>query len=68
MYTSYASVSLVVPCNWLYWDVKFFDKEVVVDCMGELNKADVDHRVYRLYFYLNQRTGIRVKTGCGYSD
>ena len=47
---------------------KFFDKEVLVDIMDELYKAGVDPRAYRLFFYLNQATRIRVKTGCGYSS
>ena len=46
---------------------KFFDKEVLVDCMGELYAANVDPRAYRLYFLLNKATKIRVRTGCGYS-
>ena len=37
-----------------------------MDCMGKLHEADP--RAYRLYFYLNQRTRIRVKTGFGYSN
>ena len=47
---------------------KFFDKEVLVDCMSELYDAGVDSRAYRMYFYLNQATKIRVRTGCGYTD
>ena len=47
---------------------KFFDKEVLVDCMEELYKADIDPKAYRMFFLLNQRTRIRVRTGCGYSS
>jgi hypothetical protein len=46
---------------------KYFDKEVMVDCMGELFAANVDPRAYRLYFLLNQATKIRARTGCGYT-
>ena len=46
---------------------QFFDKEVLVDCMGELYEAGIDPRAYRLFYYLNQETRIRVKTGCGFS-
>ena len=47
---------------------KFFDKEVLVDCMEELYRADIDPKAYRMFFLLNQRTRIRVRTGCGYSS
>ena len=47
---------------------KFFDKEVLVDCMSELYSANVDARAYRLFFLLNQNTRIRVKTGCGFTE
>ena len=47
---------------------KFFDKEVLVDCMSELYKTKVDARAYRLFFLLNQNTRIRVRTGCGLTD
>ena len=47
---------------------KFFDKEVLVDCMQELAKAQVDPRAYRLFYKLNKDTKIRVRTGCGFSQ
>ena len=47
---------------------KFFDKEVLVDCMAELHTAKVDACAYRLFFLLNQNTRIRVRTGCGLTD
>ena len=47
---------------------KIFDKEVLVDCMGELYNAKIDPKAYRMFFLLNQRTKIRVRTGCGYSS
>ena len=47
---------------------KFFDKEVLSDCMQELTSAGVDQKAYRLFFKLNEATRIRVRTGCGYSE
>jgi hypothetical protein len=35
--------------------------------MDELYHANIDPKAYRLFFLLNQRTKIRVRTGCGYS-
>ena len=46
---------------------KFFDKEVLVDCMGELYQSGIDPRAYRMFFMLNEKTKIRVRTGCGFS-
>ena len=34
---------------------KFFDKEVLVDCMQELASAKVDPRAYRLFYKLNRK-------------
>ena len=44
---------------------KFFDKKVLVVCMSELYSANVDARAYRHFFLLNEKTRIRVWTGCG---
>ena len=46
---------------------KFFDKEVLADCMGELYQAGIDPRAYRMFSMLNEKTQIRVRTGCGFS-
>ena len=35
--------------------------------MGELYQAEIDPKASRMFFLLNQRTKIRVKTGCEYS-
>ena len=48
--------------------MKFFDKEVLVDCMSTLAEAQVDHRIYRNWFRLNQRCTISVVTGAGLTD
>ena len=47
---------------------KFFDKEVLIDCMQELASAKINPRAYRLFFKLNKDTKIRVRTGCGFSQ
>ena len=47
---------------------KFFDREVLVDCMQELASAKVDPRAYRLFYKLNRNTKIRVRMGCGFSQ
>ena len=41
---------------------KFFDKEVLTDCMQELASANVDPNAYRLFYKLNAATKIRVRT------
>ena len=47
---------------------KFFDKEVLVDCMSTIAEAQVDPRIYRNWFRLNQSCSISVVTGAGMSD
>ena len=47
---------------------KFFDKESLLDCMTTLNKkAKIDHKSYRLWYNLNAKTRITVKTSVGES-
>ena len=55
----------------LFWGIdfkKFFDKEVLVDCMSTLEEAQVDPRIYRNWFRLNQRCSISVVTGSGLTE
>ena len=47
---------------------KFFDNEVLMDCMSELYSTNVDKRAYRLFFLLNEKTRIQVRTGCGLTN
>ena len=45
---------------------KFFDKESLLDCMSTLDKdAQVDNKSYRIWYKLNARTRISVKTSVG---
>ena len=55
----------------LYDISKYFDRENLRDCMGELYKADVKGKIYRLIFNLNKDTEVCVRTPVGdteYSD
>ena len=47
---------------------KFFDKEVLVDCMDFLAEARVDKKAYRNWYRLNQRCQVAVVTGAGMSE
>ena len=47
---------------------KFFDKESLIDCMVSLNEANIDHKCYRLWWKLNKRVEITVRTGAGMTD
>ena len=47
---------------------KFFDREHLQDCMGELYQHSVKGKLYRLIYNMNKDTNIRVKTPVGYSD
>ena len=47
---------------------KFFDKEVLVDCMDVIAKAQVDPKVYMNWYQLNQRCQVAVVTGAGMSE
>ena len=54
--------TLIVQLN----DIKkFFDKEGLRDGMDALHNAGIDHKLYRLWFLLNQNTKIRVRTALG---
>ena len=56
----------------ILWSVdfqKFFDKEVLVDCLDTLaTEALVDAKIYRNWYRLNQRCQISVVTGSGLSE
>ena len=43
--------------------VKFFDLEHLVNAMNELYESDVEGKLYRLEYEMNEKTRIRVKTG-----
>ena len=45
---------------------KFFDKESLTDCMYALNKkAKIDNKSYRIWFKINNKTRLSVKTSVG---
>ena len=47
---------------------KFFDKESLLDCMFTLNRiAKIDDKCYRIWYKINERTRISVKTSVGES-
>ena len=51
------------------WDVsKFFDREVLVDCMNELHKNNIRGKLYRLFFEMNKNTRICVQTPVGLTE
>ena len=47
---------------------KFFDREMLRDCMDALYNSGVRGKLYRLLFELNKETNIKVKTGVGISE
>ena len=47
---------------------KFFDKECLIDCMLTLNQANVDHKCYRLWYLLNKKLVLSIRTGAGTTD
>ena len=48
---------------------KFFDKESLMDCMYTLNKvAKIDNKSYRIWYLINSKTRISVKTSVGMSE
>ena len=50
-------------------DIKqFFDKESLVDCMVTLSEAQIDQKCYRLWWKLNKRVVLQVRTGAGTTD
>ena len=48
------------------WDIrKFFDKENLRDGMNAVHCAGVSDKLYNVWFMLNERTKIRLRTGAG---
>ena len=52
----------------LYDVSKFFDRENLRDCCGELYRLNIKGKIYRLVYKLNKDTDIRVRTAVGYTD
>ena len=52
----------------LYDISKFFDRENLRDCMGELYKCGIKGKLYRLTYELNKNTEISVKTAVGSTE
>ena len=51
------------------WDLsKFFDREVLTDCMNELYKSNVKGKLYRLLYAMNRNTRISVQTPVGVTE
>ena len=46
---------------------KFFDKQNLVDAMDSIHQAKVNPKFYRVWYKLNHKTEIQVKTGAGLS-
>jgi len=58
------NIVIIVMC----WDIqKYFDKEILRDGMNSLHNANVNKKLYRLWYNLNKNTKIRVSTGLGYT-
>ena len=47
--------------------MKFFDKQSLVDAMDSLHKANINKKFYRVWYKMNNKTVIQVKTGAGMS-
>ena len=52
----------------LYDVSKFFDRENLRDCCGELYRLNIKGKIYRLVYKLNKDTDIRVRTAVGYTE
>ena len=52
----------------LYDISKYFDRENLRDCLGELYKCDIKGKLYRLTFNLNKDTEVSVRTPVGETD
>ena len=51
------------------WDLsKFFDREVLVDCMNELYRKGITGKLYRLIYALNKNTRFSVQTPVGMTE
>ena len=51
------------------WDIsKYFDRESLVDVMGDIYKLGVQGKVYRLLYEMNRDTVVKVKTPVGDTD
>ena len=62
-------MQLKIPIFIQFIDIsKFFDKESLRDGMNTVYKAGISGKLYRLWFKLNQRTKIGIKTGSGTSE
>ena len=52
-----------------FFDIsKFFDRESLRDGMNTIYNAGICGKLYRLWFKMNSKTKIRVKSGVGYSN
>ena len=47
--------------------IKFFDKQSLTDACDSLHKANVNSKFFRVWYKLNARTEIEVRTGAGVS-
>ena len=47
---------------------KYFDRECLQDCLGELYRANIKGKLYKLLYELNKDTRIRVRTAVGDSE
>ena len=52
----------------LYDIKKFFDREMLRDCMDSLYNCGIRGKLYRLLFEMNKQTKIKVRTGVGTSE
>ena len=47
--------------------IKFFDKQSLIDACDSLHKANVNNKFFRVWYKLNAKTEIEVRTGAGVS-
>ena len=51
------------------WDVsKFFDREVLADCLNEVHRNNVKGKLYRLLYEMNKNTRISIQTPVGLTE
>ena len=63
----YTQLNISLFCQFI--DIqKFFDKESLRDGMDIIQMSGITGKLYRLWYRLNSRTKIKVKTSVGFSD
>ena len=73
LFVAHSTIQLYNLCGkavivQLYDIQKFFDREMLRDCMDALYNSGIRGKLYRLLYQMNKQTNVRVRTGVGLSD